>query len=90
VTPTPSQPVTSTASLSRAGFPAQPLEMTKEILLSWDKASRLSRAGLKRDLAKILGGNASIPGQMGQKSAPVTHREAGANLLKSLNLQVVF
>lgn len=78
--------MTSTERLSRAGFPAQPLEMTKEILLSWDKASRLSRAGLKRDLAKILGGNASILGHVGQGSTRVTHQEAGAKLLKSLNI----
>lgn len=78
--------MTSTEALSRAGFPAQSPDITKEILLSWDKASRLSRAGLKRDLAKILGGNASIPGQMGQGSASVTHQDAGANLLKSFNI----
>jgi len=86
LTPTPNQPVTSTEHLSRAGFPVQPLDITNEILLSWDKASRLSRAGLKRDLAKILGENASILGHVGQGLAPVTHQDAGAKLLKSFNI----
>ena len=78
--------MTSTEHLSRAGFPVQPLDITNEILLSWDKASRLSRAGLKRDLAKILGENASILGHVGQGLAPVTHQDAGAKLLKSFNI----
>jgi hypothetical protein len=56
----------SSEALSRAGFAAQPLGKKEEILLAWDKASQLSRASLERDLAKILGENASIVGQRGQ------------------------
>lgn len=41
--------------LSRAGLASQPLGTKHEIMLAWDRASRLSRAGLERDLSKILG-----------------------------------
>jgi hypothetical protein len=83
----PSQGVTAPSSqgatpvplegVSRAGFAAQPHGTKEEILLAWDKASRLSRASLERDLAEILGESAPILGQVGQERRPVTRREAG-------------
>ena len=87
VTPsTSSQRVTPATSgaLSRAGFAAQSQGKKEEILLAWDKASRLSRASLERDLAKILGENASILGQLGQGSGAVTRREGRAKPRRSL------
>jgi hypothetical protein len=63
--------------MSRAGIEAQPHGTKEEILLAWDKASRLSRASLERDLTEILGESASILGQVGQDRRPVTRREAG-------------
>jgi hypothetical protein len=71
VTPVPLE------GLSRAGFAAQPHGTKEEILLAWDKASRLSRASLELDLAEILGESAPILGQVGQDRRPVTRREPG-------------
>jgi hypothetical protein len=34
---------------------SQPIGTKDEILLAWDRASRLSRAGLELELVKILG-----------------------------------
>jgi hypothetical protein len=48
--------------------------MKEEIMLAWDRASEMSRAGLERDLARILGENAPILGQVGQDSGAVTHQ----------------
>jgi hypothetical protein len=62
-------PPASSEAPSRAGFAPQPPGTKEEILFAWDKASRLSRASLERDLAKILGEKASILGQVGQGSA---------------------
>jgi hypothetical protein len=66
-----------TGELSRAGFASQPHGTKEEILLAWDKASRLSRASLERDLTEILGESASFLGQAGQDRGPVTRREDG-------------
>jgi len=57
------------AELSRAGLGSQPIGTKEEILLAWDRASRLSRAGLELELVKILGEVAPIVGAAG--SAPV-------------------
>jgi len=57
------------AELSRAGLGSQPIGTKEEILLAWDRASRLSRAGLELELVKILGEVAPIVGTAG--SAPV-------------------
>jgi hypothetical protein len=83
VTPTPatsSRRVTppSSEGLSRAGIASQPHGRKEEILLAWDKAARLSRAGLARDLSKIFGEDAPILGQAGQDRGPVTRRERGS------------
>jgi hypothetical protein len=43
------------AEVSRAGLASQPIGRKEEILLAWDRASRLSRAGLELELVKILG-----------------------------------
>jgi hypothetical protein len=77
--PTSSRRVTppSPRALSRAGIASQPHGTKEEILLAWDKAARLSRAGLAQDLAKILGEDAPILGQAGQDRGPVTRREGG-------------
>jgi hypothetical protein len=72
-----SSPGRDAEGLSRAGIAAQPHGTKEEILLAWDKASRLSRASLERDLTEILGESASILGQVGQDRQPVTRREAG-------------
>jgi hypothetical protein len=68
----PSRRVTPAAppgELSRAGLTSQPLGTKEEILLAWDRASRLSRAGLERDLVKILGEMAPISGTTGPAQA---------------------
>jgi hypothetical protein len=53
----PSRRVTAAprGELSRAGLASQPIGTKEEILLAWDRASRLSRAGLELELVKILG-----------------------------------
>src|ERR1700690_1610089 len=71
-------PPPSPGAPSRAGIASQAHGTKEEILLAWDKAARLSRAGLAQDLAKILGEDAPILGQAGQDRGPVTHREGGA------------
>jgi hypothetical protein len=48
-------PAPPTEDLSRAGLASQPIGTKEEILLAWDRASRLSRAGLEVELVKILG-----------------------------------
>jgi hypothetical protein len=63
--------------VSRAGIAPQPRGTKEEILLAWDKASRLSRASLERELTEILGESASILGQVGQDRGPVTRRDEG-------------
>jgi hypothetical protein len=41
---------------------SQPIGTKEEILLAWDRASQLSRAGLERELVKILGEVAPVLG----------------------------
>ena len=68
----PSRRVTPGAppgELSRAGLASQPMGTKEEILLAWDRASRLSRAGLELELVKILGEVSPILGAAGP--APV-------------------
>jgi len=55
--------------LSRAGLASQPIGTKEEILLAWDRASRLSRAGLELELMKILGEMAPILGRAGPAPA---------------------
>jgi len=47
----------------------QPIGRKEEILLAWDRASRLSRAGLELELMKILGEVAPISGNAGPAPA---------------------
>lgn len=67
----PSRRVTGppAAELSRAGLASQPMGTKEEILLAWDRASQLSRAGLELELVKILGEVGPILAAAG--SAPV-------------------
>jgi hypothetical protein len=55
--------------LSRAGLASQPIGTKEEILLAWDRASRLSRAGLEQELVKILGEMAPTLGAAGPAPA---------------------
>src|ERR1700679_3353515 len=55
--------------LSRAGLASQPIGTKEEILLAWDRVSRLSRAGLELELVKILGEMAPILGRTGPAPA---------------------
>jgi hypothetical protein len=48
---------------------SQPIGTKEEILLAWDRASRLSRAGLELELVKILGEMAPILGRAGPAPA---------------------
>jgi hypothetical protein len=63
-------------ALSRAGIAPQPAGTTAKILLIWDKASQLSRAGFELKLARIFEEKAPILGQVGQESA-VCHAPGG-------------
>jgi hypothetical protein len=48
---------------------SQPIGTKEEILLAWDRASRLSRAGLEQELVKILGEMAPVLGAAGPAPA---------------------
>jgi hypothetical protein len=62
-------PAPAPGELSRAGLASQPIGTKEEILLAWDRASRLSRAGLEQELVKILGQMTPMLGAAGP--APV-------------------
>lgn len=62
-------PAAPPGELSRAGLALQPIGRKEEILLAWDRASRLSRAGLELELMKILGEVAPISGNAGPAPA---------------------
>jgi hypothetical protein len=65
-------------ALSRAEWVVQPAVVMGKLLDSWDEAVRLSRAGLERDLARILGDNAPFLGKAVRDGLPVTHHDAKA------------
>ena len=46
---------TDSLGVSRAGLSAQAIDLEELILKIWNKQSRLSRAGLRRDLQVLLG-----------------------------------
>jgi hypothetical protein len=53
-------------SVSRARMEAQGPETMEKILVAWDTASRLSRAGLQHALREILRDQGNCPRQVGQ------------------------
>jgi hypothetical protein len=61
--PSPTGPPMGAAS--RAGREAQGSETLEKILVAWDRASRLSRAGLQQALGQILGDRDGFVGQAG-------------------------
>ena len=63
------------AEVSQAGQFLQVIEIQKVIARNWDKAARLSQAGLTRDLQALLGRNRGNPGQGGTKT-PLCHAQA--------------
>lgn len=51
--------------LSRAGLSTEAAELEGQVLESWDKTVRMSRAGLRRNLQALLGRNREDVGQGG-------------------------
>lgn len=62
----------SATDRSRASLSPQLAELPEVILKIWDKASQVSRAALRRDLAVIIGVRDEKVGQVGQKAPLVT------------------
>ena len=56
---------TGAAPLSRAGLGVQAYEITEELLKIWDKSHDLSRAGLRRQVARMMGKMTPMVGHPG-------------------------
>lgn len=61
--------------MSRAGLCPEAAELEGQILGSWDKSARMSRAGLRRDLQALLGRNRGSLGQGGTRDS-LCHAQA--------------
>jgi hypothetical protein len=64
--------------VSRAGLSSQAADLEELILKNWDKQSRLSRAGLRRDLQVLLNFSEENWAKVGQKTPSVTRHPISA------------
>jgi len=60
--------------VSRTELTLQVIELKGEILEMWDRALDVSRAGLQRELVRILRDTGGIWDKVGQKRGDVTDR----------------